>query len=262
MTTDQATGRRTAPSEYAQYACLDELLNLQWPKTEAPAELSFIIVTQVMELYFKLLSHEWGAACAKLDADDVRGAIVDLRRSHGVQDALTASWEALRTLTPAEFDEFRESFGAASGIQSELYRDLEQALGVPYPSRGELPNLAARSAALLERRGLGGWRELYAQAAAAAGPARPRRGAVRLRRALHPLEAAPPAVGLALDGRQDRLGRHLRRGVARPRRAPEIPARAVGSAHRELGMTNRRHGEPGMRVAGIRGGWYDQSHDR
>ena len=165
MTTDQATGRSTAPSEYAQYACLDELLNLQWPKTEAPAELSFIIVTQVMELYFKLLSHEWGAACAELDADDVRGAIVGLRRSHGVQDALTASWEALRTLTPAEFDEFRESFGAASGIQSELYRDLEQALGVPYPSRGELPSLAARSAALLERRGLGGWREVYAQAA-------------------------------------------------------------------------------------------------
>jgi tryptophan 2,3-dioxygenase len=160
MKTDQ--GRRPAvASEYAQYACLDELLDLQWPRTQAPAELSFLITTQVMELYFKLLSHEWAAACAKLDADDVRGAVVDLRRGHGVQDALNASWEALRTLTPAEFDEFRESFGAASGIQSELYRELEQALGVPYPSRGDAPSLETSAARLLERRGFDGWLAVY-----------------------------------------------------------------------------------------------------
>jgi tryptophan 2,3-dioxygenase len=164
--TDQAGRSRTAASEYAQYACLDELLNLQWPRTEAPAELSFIITTQVMELYFKLLHHEWTAACAKLDLDDVRGAVADLRRGLGVQDALTASWEALRTLTPAEFDEFREAFGAASGIQSELYRDLEQSLGVPYPSRPPVPGLDECAARLLARRGLAeGWREVYAHSA-------------------------------------------------------------------------------------------------
>lgn len=163
MTTDQAIGRRSATSEYAQYACLDELLHLQWPRTEAPAELSFIITTQVMELYFKLLSHEWAAACAKMDAGDVRGALVDLRRSHGVQDALNASWEALRTLTPAEFDEFREAFGAASGIQSELYRVLEHELGVAYPGRQDMPSLAASATRLLERHGLSGWREVYTQ---------------------------------------------------------------------------------------------------
>ncbi|HEX4789671.1 MAG TPA: tryptophan 2,3-dioxygenase family protein [Actinospica sp.] len=165
MMTDQAAGRRTVTSEYTQYACLDELLQLQWPKTDAPAELSFLITTQVMELYFKLLSHEWGAACAKLDAGDVRGAIVDLRRGHGVQDALVASWEALRTLTPAEFDEFREAFGAASGIQSELYRDLEQALGVEYPGREDLPSLAKCAARLLDRSGVGSWREVYQHSA-------------------------------------------------------------------------------------------------
>jgi tryptophan 2,3-dioxygenase len=157
MMTDRAGSPRMASSEYAQYACLDELLQLQWPRTEAPAELSFIITTQVMELYFKLLHHEWVAACAKLDADDVRGAIADLRRGHGVQDALIASWEALRTLTPAEFDEFRDAFGAASGIQSELYRDLEQTLGV---------SLAESAIKLMERRGLtDGWREVYGHSA-------------------------------------------------------------------------------------------------
>jgi tryptophan 2,3-dioxygenase len=161
MISDQAAGRRTATSEYAQYACLDELLDLQWPRTEAPAELSFIITTQLMELYFKLLGHEWSAACAALGSDDVRGAIADLRRGHGVQDALIASWEALRTLTPAEFDEFREAFGAASGIQSELYRDLERALGVPARSGDAVPSLDGAATALLSRRGLGGWRAVY-----------------------------------------------------------------------------------------------------
>lgn len=166
MKTDQVGRSCAASSEYAQYACLDELLSLQWPRTDAPAELSFIITTQVMELYFKLLHHEWTAACAKLDAGDVRGAILDMRRGHGVQDALTASWEALRTLTPAEFDEFRDAFGAASGIQSELYRDLEQSLGVPYPSRPAVPSLEESAARLLERRGVtGGWREVYGHAA-------------------------------------------------------------------------------------------------
>lgn len=161
MMTDQTGRRRTVASEYAQYACIDELLHLQWPRTQAPAELSFIITTQVMELYFKLLGHEWAAACAKLDAGEVRGAVVDLRRGLGVQDALNASWEALRTLTPAEFDEFREAFGAASGIQSELYRDLEQALGVPYPSRPEVPSLETSAARLLERRGFENWLAVY-----------------------------------------------------------------------------------------------------
>jgi tryptophan 2,3-dioxygenase len=160
MMTDRAR-RRAVPSEYAQYAALDELLHLQWPRTKAPAELSFLITTQVMELYFKLLEHEWTAACAKLDADDVRGALVDLRRGHGVQDALIASWEALRTLTPAEFDEFREAFGAASGIQSELYRELEQALGVPAPSHPEAPSLERSAAGLLRRRGFDGWLAVY-----------------------------------------------------------------------------------------------------
>src|SRR5579859_5642336 len=111
---------RTDLNEYEDYAELRALLTLQRPRTDAPAELSFIVVTQVMELYFTLLRREWESARDRLaDADcaaDVRAVVRTLRRGHGVQDALIASWEALRTLTPAEFDAFRESFGVASGI--------------------------------------------------------------------------------------------------------------------------------------------------
>lgn len=124
-------------NEYEDYAELRALLTLQHPRTDAPAELSFIVVTQVMELYFTLLRHEWESARdGLLRADcgaDVRTAVRTLRRGHGVQDALTASWEALRTLTPAEFDAFRESFGVASGIQSYQYRHLEFLLGARHP---------------------------------------------------------------------------------------------------------------------------------
>ncbi len=129
------TKRTGLLSEYEDYAELRTLLTLQRPRTDAPAELSFLVVTQVMELYFTLLRHEWEAARDGLLAEraNVRGAVRALRRGHGAQDALTASWEALRTLTPAEFDAFRESFGVASGIQSYQYRHIEFLLGARHP---------------------------------------------------------------------------------------------------------------------------------
>ena len=126
---------RTDLNEYEDYAQLRALLTLQRPRTDAPAELSFIVVTQVMELYFTLLRHEWESARDELARPnaDVRGVVRTLRRGHGVQDALIAAWEALRTLTPTEFDAFRESFGVASGIQSYQYRHIEFLLGARHP---------------------------------------------------------------------------------------------------------------------------------
>ena len=120
-------------NEYEDYARLRTLLTLQEPRTDAPAELSFLVVTQVMELYFTLLRHEWERARSLILAGDTRAAVRTLRRGHGVQDALIGSWEALRTLTPAEFDSFRDSFGVASGIQSVQYRHLEFLLGARHP---------------------------------------------------------------------------------------------------------------------------------
>jgi tryptophan 2,3-dioxygenase len=120
-------------NEYEDYAELRALLKLQNPRTDAPAELSFLIVTQVMELYFTLLRHEWERSRAAILDGDVRAAVRTLRRGHGAQDALIGAWEALRTLTPAEFDAFRESFGVASGIQSVQYRHIEFLLGARHP---------------------------------------------------------------------------------------------------------------------------------
>jgi tryptophan 2,3-dioxygenase len=126
---DSPKVRFEGTTPYADYAHIETLLSLQTPRTNAAAEYSFIVATQVMELLFTLLRHEWENARAQLDADDLRGALRTLRRSTGAQDVLISSWQLLATLTPAEFGAFRDSFGEASGFQSYGYRHLEFLLG-------------------------------------------------------------------------------------------------------------------------------------
>ncbi|NUU26262.1 MAG: tryptophan 2,3-dioxygenase, partial [Streptomycetaceae bacterium] len=114
---------------YAEYVGLDRLLSLQNPRTDEPTEMSFLIASQVMELLFALLRHEWTAARELLDGDRVPEATRVLRRSVRQADVLVDSWDLLATLTPAEFGAFREALGEASGFQSHLYRELEFLLG-------------------------------------------------------------------------------------------------------------------------------------
>lgn len=122
-------GEPVRGTPYARYARLDELHSLQHPLSEAPAELSFIVTTQVMELLFGLLRHEWTLAQRALRADDLPGALAALRRGTHVQDVLTESWDLLATMTPQEFNSFRSVFGEASGFQSSAFLHLEFLLG-------------------------------------------------------------------------------------------------------------------------------------
>jgi len=114
---------------YVRYGAVDTLLSLQRPNTDEPAETSFIITTQVMELLFALVRHEWEQARSALDADDVPAALAALRRGHAAQDVLVESWDLLSALTPTEFNRFRDHLGEASGFQSYGYRHLEFLLG-------------------------------------------------------------------------------------------------------------------------------------
>jgi tryptophan 2,3-dioxygenase len=114
---------------YAMYAEIATLHSLQKPRTDASAETSFIVATQVMELLFGLLRHEWVQAQRALRADDLPEAMEALRRGLGVQDVLIGSWDLLATLTPSQFNAFRGHLGEASGFQSHAYRHLEFLLG-------------------------------------------------------------------------------------------------------------------------------------
>ncbi|MEY9213193.1 tryptophan 2,3-dioxygenase [Thermobifida halotolerans] len=126
---DRPTLSFDGATPYVRYGAIDTLLSLQRPNTDEPAETSFIITTQVMELLFTLVRHEWEQARDAVDADDVPAALAALRRAHGAQDVLVESWDLLATMTPTRFNRFRDQLGEASGFQSYTYRHLEFLLG-------------------------------------------------------------------------------------------------------------------------------------
>jgi tryptophan 2,3-dioxygenase len=156
---------------YEKYVGVRELQALVRPVTDHPAEPSFLVVTQVMELWFTLLRREWEQAQRRLRADDLDGALSAIRRSVHHLRSLNASWGSLLWLTPAEFNGFREQLGEASGFQSYEYRHVEFLLGlkaesVVRPHRGlpvvhadlqralAAPSLEDDVLAYLARRGL------------------------------------------------------------------------------------------------------------
>ncbi|GAA0449034.1 tryptophan 2,3-dioxygenase family protein [Streptomyces sp. NPDC046215] len=156
---------------YDDYVHASLLTTLQQPFTDAPEEMGFLVTTQVMELWFTLIVHEWRAAREALLKDDFELAMDALRRSISQHQALNDSWRPLAKLTPVQFNGFRAAFGKASGFQSAMYRHMEFLLGdksrsMVQPHRGhprvyaELeealvePSLYDEVLAFLHRRGL------------------------------------------------------------------------------------------------------------
>jgi tryptophan 2,3-dioxygenase len=114
---------------YEEYVHASVLTHLQHPLSEDPGEMAFLVTTQVMELWFTLLVHEWRTARAALAKDDLPGALEALRRSIVQHQALNDSWRPIAALTPAQFNRYRSALGEASGFQSAMYRQVEFALG-------------------------------------------------------------------------------------------------------------------------------------
>ncbi len=114
---------------YEDYVKADVLTHLQHTLSDDPAEMVFLVTTQVMELWFTCLVHEWETAARALRSDDVPAAIAALKRSVRELEALNASWKPLGQLTPAQFNGYRGALGEGSGFQSAMYRRLEFLLG-------------------------------------------------------------------------------------------------------------------------------------
>ncbi|MEU9979013.1 tryptophan 2,3-dioxygenase family protein [Streptomyces sp. NPDC051014] len=119
----------TGPSPYDDYVRATLLNTLQKPLTEAAVEMGFLVTTQVMELWFTLIAHEWRAAREAFAKDRLPDAMDALLRSRHAAGALNCSWLPIAGLTPAQFNELRPAFGKASGFQSAMYRHLEFLLG-------------------------------------------------------------------------------------------------------------------------------------
>ena len=120
------------PLSYGSYLKVDELLELQRPLSRPPHhdEMLFIIIHQVYELWFKQLLHELDATMAALDRDDLLRVAKQFHRIDTIQRLIEQQVDILETMTPQEFNQFRDHLNPASGFQSVQFRELEFACGL------------------------------------------------------------------------------------------------------------------------------------
>jgi tryptophan 2,3-dioxygenase len=116
---------------YISYLKVDELLSLQQPLSDGPEhdELLFITIHQVYELWFKQILHEVAAAQKSLEAGDTHRSLALLGRIRTIMKTCVSQLDILETMTPLQFNSFRERLTSASGFQSAQFRELEAVLG-------------------------------------------------------------------------------------------------------------------------------------
>jgi tryptophan 2,3-dioxygenase len=145
----------TATLSYGSYLRIPELLALQQPLSDPPHhdETLFIVIHQVYELWFKQMLHELDAAVRFLDADDRLRVAKAFRRIHAIQRVIEQQVDVLETMTPQEFNAFREHLNPASGFQSAQFREIEFRCGLPMPEAAlQHLDVTASERARLERR--------------------------------------------------------------------------------------------------------------
>lgn len=127
----------TSAHEYVAYARMDELHELQQPRSNARGELNFILISHVQELLFRAVADDLDQARQALHKDETPGACQALRRATRTQRVLVACWEVMNGMSADEFVAFRHVLNDASGVQSFAYRALEFAMGNRPPGHVE-----------------------------------------------------------------------------------------------------------------------------
>ncbi len=122
-------GPDPAAVTYGSYLRVDQLLDLQTPRSDEHDEILFIVIHQVYELWFKEVLHEIDRVMALLRKDEGARAQHTLKRVLTILKVLVAQVDILETMTPLEFLTFRNRLAAASGFQSDQFRQLEFVLG-------------------------------------------------------------------------------------------------------------------------------------
>ena len=116
---------------YTTYLKVDQLLELQQPLSEGPEhdELLFITIHQVYELWFKQILHELSALQVSLEEGETHRSMALLGRVRNIMKTCVSQLDILETMTPLQFNSFRERLSSASGFQSAQFRELEAVLG-------------------------------------------------------------------------------------------------------------------------------------
>jgi tryptophan 2,3-dioxygenase len=89
----------------------------------------FIAIHQVYELWFKQILHEFGAAQRTLEAGDTFASLATLGRIRTILKTCVSQLDILETMTPLQFNSFRDRLTSGSGFQSAQFRELEAVLG-------------------------------------------------------------------------------------------------------------------------------------
>lgn len=110
---------------YSDYLGLEKILTAQAPLSQAHDEMLFIIQHQTSELWMKLALHEISSAIRSIRDDRLEPAFKMLSRVARIFEQLNNAWDVLRTMTPSEYTQFRDSLGQSSGFQSWQYRAIE-----------------------------------------------------------------------------------------------------------------------------------------
>lgn len=139
---------------YASYLKLDELLDLQVPRSDPPEhdEMLFIVIHQVYELWFKEILHEIDKVKRDFSAGELWGAVRTLGRVRHVLKIAVAQLDILETMTPMSFSAFRDRLDTASGFQSVQFRELEFVFGYRRPGMLKYHPPGSPARAALERR--------------------------------------------------------------------------------------------------------------
>jgi tryptophan 2,3-dioxygenase len=139
---------------YSTYLRLDDLLSLQQPRSDGPEhdELLFIVIHQVYELWFKELLHELDRVGRLLRSHEPHRAQHTLKRILTILKVLVAQLDILETMTPLEFLSFRSRLEAASGFQSDQFKQIEFVLGAKRAAAIAQFSAGGRGHAALERR--------------------------------------------------------------------------------------------------------------
>jgi tryptophan 2,3-dioxygenase len=127
--TDGAKMRFDDAMSYGDYLQVETLLDIQKCHSTAHDEMLFIIQHQTSELWMKLILHELSETRVAFKQGDMQVVFKMLSRVSRIFEQLNNQWDVLRTMTPADYTNFRDSLGLSSGFQSFQYRMIEFILG-------------------------------------------------------------------------------------------------------------------------------------
>lgn len=133
---DQIAKPKPDQVTYGTYLKIADLLHLQKPLSSPVQhdEMLFIVIHQVYELWFKQILHEVNESVRSLEENRPAKFLRSLQRINTIQKVLIQQIDILETMTPHDFNLFRQRLNPASGFQSAQFRVLEFKLGAKNPA--------------------------------------------------------------------------------------------------------------------------------